>query len=125
MKESFTRFQTLFNKSKIRLQNQDLEETFYKFDFHLYEKNIKSEKEISEFSNESRIIVIDKYEGSDQKEYFFICFDYHLILVEGNQNLTDSLLSKISKYGDSEKHYLYRHPISEKLFQPRNDFFSY
>lgn len=55
MKESFTRFQTLFNKSKIRLQNQDLEETFYKFDFHLYEKNIKSEKEISEFSNKSQI----------------------------------------------------------------------
>ena len=44
MKESFTEFQTHFNNSEIRLQNKNLEENLYKFVFHLYGKDIKSEK---------------------------------------------------------------------------------
>ncbi|KAK8841557.1 MAP kinase kinase (MEK) [Tritrichomonas musculus] len=124
MKESFTDFQTLFNNSEIRLQNKYLEETLYKFDFFLYGKDIKSEKEISVFSNESQIIVTDKYEGSDQKECFFICFDYHLIHVEDNQNLIDSILSNIFKYEDSERYYLKGSSVSQNASEEEAIFLS-
>lgn len=78
METDFSVFFSLFlKKNKITVQNKYLESILYKFDFLLY-SNIDILK--TKYQDNSAIIIIDEYKDKHHKKYYFICYDYKLII---------------------------------------------
>ena len=115
MQELIFEFQTLFKSSNIKMQRNELQRLLYKFEFLLYNNDIKTAEEISHLSNESKIIIFDEYQGNNDDKYFFVCFDYQLIIFHEKQDFNKSFLPKfLPNYNDSEKYFLKGNPISDK-----------
>lgn len=77
MEADFSVFFSLFKRNKITVQNKYLESILYKFDFLLY-SNIDILK--TKYQDNTAIIIIDEYKDKHHKKYYFICYDYKLII---------------------------------------------
>lgn len=102
LQDSFSTFNTFFKKHNIKTQNKFLQEILNKFDFYFI-NDIKTEDEILQGQNESKIIIIDEYQEKNGNNFFFICFDYIVKIINQNQKILNKFLSK---QHDSEKYYL-------------------
>ena len=109
LKKSLYEFQSLSSKHEIKTQKESMQNIFDKIKFYFNDNNNKISDEILDLKNESKILIIEYYEADNDK-YFFICFDYQLIIIKGNQELLPSILSK---HQDSAKYFLNPNPISE------------
>lgn len=96
--ECFSKFIVAFNKKEIRMKNKKLEKILYKFNFSF------NHNKIGNFC-QSKIIVIDKIQGNDNKEYYLVCFDYKLIII--NRNKDEAYFNEfLSNNIDSKKYFL-------------------
>lgn len=102
LQDSFSAFNTFFKKHNIKTQNKFLQEILNKFDFYFI-NDIKTEDEILQGQDESKIIIIDEYQEKNGNNFFFICFDYIVKIINQNQKILNKFLSK---QHDSEKYYL-------------------
>lgn len=119
LQESFSEFDTRFKANRIETQNKYLQELFKKLSF-LFVSDIKNEDDILQIQNESKIIIIDEYQETNNKKYFFVCLDYKLIIFDQNQNFDQFL----SQQQNSNKYYLKQNPMSETE-KNDNDLFLY
>lgn len=107
LENSFNEFLSSFKKHDLNTKNEYLQNTFYKFDFIFFQDNIQFDDQISKFTNQAKIIIIDEYQEGNSSKYFFICFDYQLIIVKQFPDSDLLFLSKfIASQYDSEIYYL-------------------
>ena len=108
-----TNFQVLFNNNDIKTRNESLQNILSRFKIYLWNNQFN---EISQLSDNSKIIIIDEYQH-DFCNYYAICFDYNLIIIEQNvenQSKDLTLSNFISKFTDSQIYFLKNKPISQK-----------
>lgn len=111
LENSFNEFLSSFKKHDLNTKNEYLQNTFYKFDFIFFQDNIQFDDQISKFTNQAKIIIIDEYQEGNSSKYFFFCFDYQLIIVKQFPDSDLSFLSKfIANQYDSEIYYLKNNP---------------
>lgn len=96
-------FQNLLRNKTFTLRNKHLQTILYKIEFlFLSNNNIEI---LTNFQNESKIIIIDEYKDKYENKYFFICFDYKLIILSQEKSL-QYLNDFLSKHEKSEKYFL-------------------
>lgn len=102
MLSNFITFQDLFKNKKIKFNKQEFERILYKFHFHNIVENFNERIfQPLEYSDDNTVL-IDYYEESENGKFFFVCFDYNIILL--NQS-DEPLLKKI--FLSSKKHNVY------------------
>ena len=103
MQDYFNEFQNLLRNKTFTLRNKHLQTILYKIEFlFLSNNNIEI---LTKFQNESKIIIIDEYKDKYENKYFFICFDYKLIILSQEKSL-QYLNDFLSEHEKSEKYFL-------------------
>lgn len=118
MEISFTEFQNNYANHLIKLNNQNLQNIFYKFKYLFYNNVNEIDTTIIDTHNKSKIIVIDEYLERDNSKYFFVCFEYYFLIIKND-------ISFISKHNDSNIYNLKQSPISQKGCKTDDEIFLY
>ena len=107
MIKSFLEFQNLFKNKLITLQNKKLQDILNKFNFQYIDENIGDNYEIFQNSIISNIVIIDEYQEDNDQKYIFTCFNYKLVIFNGNHEKNLSILySFLSRHGHTKNYFL-------------------
>ena len=99
MQQSIHAFQNLLKTKSIDISNKYLKETLYKFGFIFYQDILQPEKEVKQFVNKYKILIIDECMENGNK-YYVICFDYTLIILPQEDKADDSILPQKDETDD-------------------------
>ncbi|KAK8850178.1 hypothetical protein M9Y10_018301 [Tritrichomonas musculus] len=106
MQQSIHDFQNLLKKKGIFVSNELLKEILYKFDFIFYPDILQTEKKVTQYENNSKILIIDECIKNDIK-YYVICFDDKLIILPQKDETDDLTLPSIfTRFEDIDKYYI-------------------
>ena len=116
MLNKFKDFLKFFKSRGIAFHNALFSQIFYKFNFFIFSINIHSIDEIDLIPNKCKIIIIDEYQDNNENiKYFFICFEYKMLIFKEEQNDEFSILQNILyKNNKSNVFYLKNNSISLK-----------
>ena len=94
-------------------ENKDLKKIFDKFAFYSYLEADKFINEMMQYMKEPTIILIEKYSDTNDRKYFFACFDFKFIIIQIENESDTLILEDFLLKHKSEIWYLQNYSISK------------